>query len=503
MNILEEYKWLEENDRENYDKYFDLFLQDSIEKGKLVSYFYPFFQRVFAHEGYQRLKLIFDITQNYCNLELNYEHEYQLIYLQINYYYSVGDYAQVFFLISKLDKEKTPSDFLIGAYCNQINILVSLRMFEEAYECAAEIFDAPYFVAGNNYSKGIFYLNAIPLTVKKKDVAKTRRYLDLLNILLDEQNILGDGRYVITSIIEYYADILLVNDKLVEGNLEELSKEFYQFIMETNLFTNALTFDSDTFITIFEIAEQYYDSKMLFDICQKVISDTKPVHRDLIDFYNFLHMRKNKYFMNDESLQKAHLDALYNQYVDSRMNNTNTLKETLRLQLLEQKYNTLEAKYNLDTLTSCFNRNYLVEIENKSINNASICYIDLDELKQINDGFGHKNGDIYLKIFSTLLLKAFKTGLNQIFRFGGDEFVIITYNEPRESVLKRVDNLYELANTTSMPNVDLEHIGFSCGVYFIEEEIIIKDAMALADKAMYACKTARKTNSECHYIIYE
>ena len=119
------------------------------------------------------IKLINSIAKRYYNNNPYFENAYQLLYIQMNYAYSIGDYSRVISCISKFDKKTTPIEFLVGAYCNQLNILTYLKMDDEAYQCIKDITEAKFFVESDSYSKGVFYLNAVPLTVRNKDVEMT------------------------------------------------------------------------------------------------------------------------------------------------------------------------------------------------------------------------------------------------------------------------------------------------------------------------------------------
>ena len=169
----------------------------------------------------------------------------------------------------------------------------------------------------------------------------------------------------------------------------------------------------------------------------------------------------------------------------------------------EKKLLALESKYKLDILTNCYNRNHLIEIENTILNDACICYIDLDKLKKINDKFGHVHGDLFLKEFSKILQKTFSIVENKTFRYGGDEFVAIVYNSDKEIIHKCLNDLHEYTIRVNLKAINLSNISFSCGVYFVNEEMLLKDAMVLADKAMYVCKKKRKQKIDCKYVIYE
>ncbi len=84
-----------------------------------------------------------------------------------------------------------------------------------------------------------------------------------------------------------------------------------------------------------------------------------------------------------------------------------------------------------DPLTGLFNRRYFGERLSSDLSNArhsgcSICVlcIDLDHLKRINDGLGHKAGDEALVSVATTIVKNLRP-TDIVARFGGDEFVVL------------------------------------------------------------------------------
>jgi diguanylate cyclase (GGDEF)-like protein len=53
-----------------------------------------------------------------------------------------------------------------------------------------------------------------------------------------------------------------------------------------------------------------------------------------------------------------------------------------------------------------------------------LCYVDVDKLKQVNDAFGHHHGDTYLREV-VAVLRSFIRSSDEIYRIGGDEFVVV------------------------------------------------------------------------------
>ncbi len=96
-----------------------------------------------------------------------------------------------------------------------------------------------------------------------------------------------------------------------------------------------------------------------------------------------------------------------------------------------------------DPLTEVFNRHFLREQINflksrKEMFPIGIIYVDMDNLKLINDNFGHKFGDLYIKKLAEVLVSSIR-GNDFVVRLGGDEFVIIV-TKASEQILEKIAN---------------------------------------------------------------
>ena len=101
----------------------------------------------------------------------------------------------------------------------------------------------------------------------------------------------------------------------------------------------------------------------------------------------------------------------------------------------------IEIDTSMDTLTRLFNRRYLdtilrrqTDISMKQGLPFSILMLDIDYFKQVNDSYGHDSGDSVLKQFSELLLLSVRTS-DFIFRYGGEEFLIVLGNVDKEEAI--------------------------------------------------------------------
>ena len=109
----------------------------------------------------------------------------------------------------------------------------------------------------------------------------------------------------------------------------------------------------------------------------------------------------------------------------------------------------------------------------------AIIFADMNGLKRLNDTKGHQAGDTLLRDAAELLSEVFYDA--EVYRVGGDEFMVIATKMEPETVDKRVAELVEKANKT-------ETIRFAVGVSLSKDEPDILKAMRVADKKMYEDK---------------
>ena len=146
----------------------------------------------------------------------------------------------------------------------------------------------------------------------------------------------------------------------------------------------------------------------------------------------------------------------------------------------------LEYMSNVDTLTGVKNRNSMNARVDWHVNRNNpvrppygIVFADLNGLKQCNDAGGHEAGDKLLRNAALLLKKHF--GEYEIYRSGGDEFVIIVQECQKSDFEKKV----ELLRKESGYNAP---VCFAIGSDWSEDERDLRQCMHVADEAMYADK---------------
>lgn len=159
----------------------------------------------------------------------------------------------------------------------------------------------------------------------------------------------------------------------------------------------------------------------------------------------------------------------------------------------------LENVANTDLLTQLSNRRKLEFDLSKLIKLSDISFsmllIDLDYFKQINDTYGHKIGDIILHEFAEYSRSIINSN-NPIYRWGGEEFIIILKHSSKSESLKFAEN-YRLAiqKNTYSQNINLS---VSIGVVTYSKNDDSDSLFKKADNALYIAKEKGR-NLSIHY----
>ncbi len=119
--------------------------------------------------------------------------------------------------------------------------------------------------------------------------------------------------------------------------------------------------------------------------------------------------------------------------------------------------------------------------------------MDLDNFKQINDKYGHPEGDVALKSFARQLEEFFNRSGDITARFGGDEFAVfvgrpLTAAEAEGMLRKFIDRARE-AFEAKYPG---EGVSVSAGAAFVPEKIVREELYRQTDAALYEAKRSGK-----------
>ena len=147
-----------------------------------------------------------------------------------------------------------------------------------------------------------------------------------------------------------------------------------------------------------------------------------------------------------------------------------------------------------DPLTGLYNRNYLMEQlnllfakANREKNKIILIFIDLNNFKQVNDNYGHEEGDKVLKEVTNILKKEFRK-YDLISRYGGDEFIVVLDSNNNVNIEKIMNRINEKVKQL----LKEYNISVAYGYATSDEISDIEQLIYLADARMYHNKNEMK-----------
>ena len=123
----------------------------------------------------------------------------------------------------------------------------------------------------------------------------------------------------------------------------------------------------------------------------------------------------------------------------------------------------------------------------------AIGVFDCDNLKKINDMYGHDKGDEYIKAACHAICNTFRH--SPVYRFGGDEFSVILRNEDyqnRDALIRQFEATAASINSSTEIQWKQVHISMGFADYDPQNDFDVNDVMRRADKMMYDNKRLRK-----------
>jgi diguanylate cyclase (GGDEF)-like protein/putative nucleotidyltransferase with HDIG domain len=167
------------------------------------------------------------------------------------------------------------------------------------------------------------------------------------------------------------------------------------------------------------------------------------------------------------------------------------------------KYQQAESSATTDYLTGLPNaRSLFVHLAQEVARcrrmktSLAVMVCDIDGFKQINDSFGHLEGDKLLREFTTRLKEACR-GYDYVARMGGDEFVITAPGLTSEAAVEKADRLNQAAIESGRHTCGRDIITLSVGTAFCPEDgFDVEKLLAEADRRMYSMKQTHHAEAE-------
>ncbi len=171
----------------------------------------------------------------------------------------------------------------------------------------------------------------------------------------------------------------------------------------------------------------------------------------------------------------------------------------------------ISLENNKDALTRLFTRRYLPNIIQHEIRyclshntQLGVIMIDIDHFKRVNDRYGHGAGDAVLSHAANLLSSSLRA-YDYIFRYGGEEFLVIANNSDENSCLTIAENLRQKVEqniSAEMPFIE-EPVTISLGVAIFDQHPDYEQLIDRADKALYRAKEKGRNRVEIYRPEFE
>ncbi|WP_261859026.1 sensor domain-containing diguanylate cyclase [Photobacterium sanguinicancri] len=187
-------------------------------------------------------------------------------------------------------------------------------------------------------------------------------------------------------------------------------------------------------------------------------------------------------------------------------------KQQLELEIINHKLDTLSRQ---DPLTQLLNRYELEKVVPQLLHKARLLtqpitclMIDIDFYKGYNDYYGHHEGDRVLVQLSEIFKREFSGNDDYVFRFGGDEFLVLLYGQSLDASHHKVQQVQRAVEQLSIPHQVSKcasTITLSIGGYCWHtnnnnaDEMDINGLIQYADEALYHAKTQSRNT----FVAYD
>ena len=163
-----------------------------------------------------------------------------------------------------------------------------------------------------------------------------------------------------------------------------------------------------------------------------------------------------------------------------------------------EKLKKIEEESYKDALTGCYVRKYWEDFSKKfnpETDRISMVFVDIDDLKQVNDSpqGGHAAGDKYIQKTANFLKEVFKDPEDKIIRMGGDEFLVLSQKgkNSHDSYVKFKEFVEKSFDSERLKS---QGLNFSYGVAHFTNKLDrnVQDTYERSDNKMYTDKFKRK-----------
>ena len=364
--------------------------------------------------------------------------------------------------------------------------------------------------------------------VKKEAAYSTWCLVTHLNLLMSYTS-LGDfeqaevylnkalPRAVLEENSEYRVSVMISQYWLywLQGK-KELVREHLDEILEGALNDKSTSDHVENMLAVCRLLSemQEYDSwKRIILSFEKYVKEHDSVYFSLIVTEMWMDYYKNIDDMNKYiKLCVDHAELYRKRKVIEDRERAAAIDIKIELQEKEVERRMVELLSHTDSLTRLGNR-YKIEADSIAIQSEcmekhlpmTIGVLDIDCFKELNDTYGHLQGDECLRKLSDVFTEV-TGGIAIPYRYGGDEFVILAKNATKEQIEQMAQQIKYRIKQLNIKNVNSRVIpevtvsqGYCC--FVPQKESNLTNMLSMADKALYTVKESGRNGYEVIEIV--
>jgi len=252
-----------------------------------------------------------------------------------------------------------------------------------------------------------------------------------------------------------------------------------------------------------EVFNQFSISEGIFDkINPKLLcledKQTERVIEDTIETINFVNESSQEIKKDSETLvdelevvDSDEVKELVIKFSANLITKINNMEK--RIEELQSELNKAYEELLIEPLTKVYNRKALEKDLKELVNQKRkfiLALIDVDNFKEVNDQYGHLVGDFVLIKLVSKIKEVMKSA--KIYRYGGDEFVLIFEGVDFDIVASKLEQLIKkIGKTTLKYKENFIKITISCGIAEFEGNESYDEILKKADDALYQAKKCK------------
>ncbi|HQT47328.1 MAG TPA: GGDEF domain-containing protein [Acidocella sp.] len=232
-----------------------------------------------------------------------------------------------------------------------------------------------------------------------------------------------------------------------------------------------------------------------------------PLHEAPPEWRQCLSSRRFTYGDQGADRATAHLFPIYN---DREITGLMEIVRPAQLEMIEEQLvsGLLRVYRNhldlldygdRDELTGLLNRRtfdtFFKQVTTNYAHHAVVAVVDIDFFKRVNDQFGHPYGDEVLILMARLMYRYF-LDRDGIFRFGGEEFLVILTGITLENARAMLESFREAVESAQFPQVG--KVTVSIGLSLVLDDDTGAAAFGRADEALYVAKARGRNQVQCY-----